>query len=57
MIRPICTYKKDEILKVIAEHAGSFLKNESNGVLRAIFKDDGTIEVLFISEDKLSLNN
>jgi hypothetical protein len=53
----LCEYNKEEILKVVAEHAGRTLPEDSDGVLRAIQKDDGNIEVFFLPNNKNSMKN
>lgn len=54
----LCEYPKEEVLKIIAEHAGNNLPEDSpNGVLRARFKKDGQVEVFFLPENDQSKNN
>ena len=53
----LCDYSKEEVLKVIAEHAGENLPENSEGVLRARFKKDGSVEVFFLPDDKNSQKN
>jgi hypothetical protein len=51
-----CTYTKEEVLQIIAEHAGSSLPEDSDGVLKAYFDDNGGVEVIFIEEQGNLLN-
>lgn len=54
----LCEYTKEEVLKIIAEHAGSNLPKDSpNGVIRARLKEDGQVEVFFLPENKQSQQN
>jgi hypothetical protein len=53
----LCNYSKEEMLKVVAEHASKTLPKDKKGILRAIPLDDGGVEVLFINnEDITSVN-
>jgi len=44
----LCDYSKEEVLTVVAEHASQTLPDGKSGVLRARFKEDGSVEVFFI---------
>ena len=47
-----CSYTKQEILKVIAEHASQTLTSENPGVIRAQENEDGSVEVFFIEHEQ-----
>jgi len=43
----VCSYTRQEVLTVVAEHAGKTLPPNKEGVLCAKFLEDGSIEVFF----------
>lgn len=51
MVNLSCNYTKQEVLTLIAEHAGHTLKGSNAGVIRAKFLDDGSVEVIFIPDN------
>lgn len=51
MVNLSCNYTKQEVLTLIAEHAGNTLKANNAGVIRAKFLDDGSVEVVFIPDN------
>jgi hypothetical protein len=52
----VCEYTKEEVLTIIAQHAGESLPEDSVGVLRAIPTKDGGVEVIFLEEKNSTLN-
>lgn len=56
MVNLSCNYTKQEILVLIAEHAGNTLNTNNTGVIRAKFLDDGSVEVLFIPDTNETKN-
>lgn len=53
----LCNYTRQEVLTVVAEHAGKTLPPNSDGVLRAVFLDDGSIEIFFVEKKNDSKNS
>ena len=51
MVNLSCSYTKQEVLTLIAEHAGHTLKANNAGVIRAKFLDDGSVEVIFLPDN------
>lgn len=54
----VCSYSKEDVLKIVAEHAGNNLPEDTPpGILRAGLKEDGSVEVFFLPEEKDSIQN
>lgn len=52
----VSKYSKEEVLKIVAAHAGKSLPKEvKSGVIRASEDDDGNVDVFFI-EEQLSMD-
>jgi len=45
-------FKKDEVLKIVAEYASRSLPEEKQGVIESRETKDGGVEVYFIEEDR-----
>ena len=48
----LCNYTRQEVLTVVAEHAGKTLPPNKYGMLCAKFLEDGSIEVFFTEKNE-----
>lgn len=47
----LCNYTREEMLTIVAEHAGKTIPQTKDGFLRAKLKEDGSVEIHFIEHD------
>jgi len=52
------SYTLEEIAQVIAEHASNSLPPDApNGIMKAVFNDDGSIDIYYIPKQESKDNN